>query len=138
MSNCLTPDARKVRYKNGVRISDISSSEREFLDNVVSRHGIKISLIWIANCSLGFSSKFGGTNYFLGEPFKDLADSMNKYHILGIVSINLWGEHFILVKIDFSFVGLHDVVPVADAVVNMISHLLKLWNYKYAGNYFLV
>ena len=53
-----------------MRISDVSSGNGLVLGRFVAHHGLEISLRWMTNNSLGFTSKLGGGNFFLEETFK--------------------------------------------------------------------
>ena len=70
LEHCLAPGIKKVCIKHGVSLSNVRSSNRSVLYHVVSCHGFEVSLRWMYNYSLAFSSKFFCGNIFLGEPFK--------------------------------------------------------------------
>ena len=63
-------------------IIDLRCGNRSVLDHVVAHHGFKVSTIWMDNNCLVFASEFVHINFFLGETFKILQDSLYEGHVL--------------------------------------------------------
>ena len=119
-------------------ISDESISDRSVLNHFVCHHGIEISLECMANNYLRSVIKFCISTLFIGKYFRVLTDSPKKLHVLDIININVWEDHFILVKLDLYIVDVHSSVPVVAILGDIIYHLLNIWNFEDIRNYFLV
>ena len=72
-----------------MRISEVRGDHKSVLDHVVDNHGSKVSLIWMANNYLDFTSKFGRDNLFLGEPLKILPGGLYTGHVL-FFGVSVW------------------------------------------------
>ena len=88
--NCISPGTSDVWYKHGVDISGFIVSNRPVWYHVVAHHGFKVSLIVMANHSMGFMRNFGCGDLFISEPFKKPPDGFCKGQILGFVGVNVW------------------------------------------------
>ena len=117
---------------------DVRVINRAVLDNVVNHRVFEVSFIWIYTHSLGFSSEFGCSDIFLGEYFKIFMDCLYKIEVLGIIGINAWYNHFILVEFNLPILGADNVLPILVVRGDVEPDLFKIWDAGDVSNPFLV
>ena len=66
-------------------MSDVRDSYRSVMDHVVDHHGLKVSLISMANYSLGFSREFVSGDLFLSETLIISLENLNEGMSWGLV-----------------------------------------------------
>ena len=121
-----------------MRISNVSTSNREVLDHAVAHHGFEVSLIWTDNNYLFFVRNLGGGNLFLGETFKISPNSFFNIHILWFLFVYVWYDHIIFFELDLSIVGVYDVISIPSLVGDAEPHIFEPWDDKDVINPLLV
>ena len=75
----------------------------------------------------------GYGDLFLGEPIKIPPNGLYKVQVL-FFGVNVWYNHFILVKLKPPILGVENVLSVPTVVGDTEPPILKFWGAKYVSN----